>query len=57
MRYGVKPRAVWDEALGCEIELPNLWVHVEEDGVPTGLLDKDGNELYRYEKVKMGFVK
>ncbi len=52
-----KPKATWDEELECEIEVPHLTVFEHDDGIPTGLLDVNGNELHRYEKIKLGFIK
>ena len=40
-----RPKVRWNNELECEVE----------DGVPTGVLDEHGNELFRYEKGPMGF--
>lgn len=55
-QYRTKHKAAWDTNLECEVETPHVTVHEAEDGIPTGILDKDGNELFRYEKIKLGFV-
>lgn len=53
-----KPKAVstWCEELECEIEVPQLTVY-EYDCEPTGLLDKNGFELVRDDRVPMGFTR
>ena len=48
---------VYDDTLGLDVHLPHLVVHEDDDGVPTGILDKQGNELARYTKVPMGFCR
>lgn len=58
MKYRrAKQVVTWDSELECDVEAPVLTVHEEDDGVPTGILDADGIELYRYEKAPLGFIK
>ncbi len=38
-------------------QLPAFTVHEEIPETWTGLLDKDGNEIHRTERIKMGFGK
>ncbi len=51
-----RSKATWNEWLDCDIEAKPITVIEVDDGVPTGVLDKHGKELFRYCKVKMGFV-
>ena len=55
-KYRAKQTATWDSDLECEVEARHVTVIEHDDGIPTGILDKDGNELFRYEKAKLGFV-
>lgn len=56
-RYTTKPRAIWVEDLGEECpDLPQITVYEDDCPQSTGLLDAQGNELYRVdEKEPIGF--
>lgn len=53
-----RPKARWCEELESEIDSPPaVTVFEVDDGIPTGVLDQHGNELFRYDKIKIGFLK
>lgn len=58
MRYA--PRQEWSIQLPSTTEEHRLEVYEDDEaeyGSPTGLLDKDGCELMRYDRIKLGFIK
>lgn len=56
-QYRPKLNSRWCDDLDMEIETPQITVFEADDGIPTGVLDKNGNELLRYERVPLGFIK
>jgi hypothetical protein len=55
--YRPRPTARWCEALEMEVVEPRPVTVIEtDDGVPTGVLDAEGREFYRYVKGRMGFL-
>jgi hypothetical protein len=54
-RY-VKMSTRWSTVMEDEVQDIHLTVYEENDPIPTGVLDSDGNEFYRMkETVPMGF--
>ena len=54
-----RTKARWSEALRQEVDdRGEIVVFETDDGIPTGLADRHGNELFRYVKAaRMGFVR
>ena len=47
----------WSEELECEISaFASIMVIEEDDGISTGIIDKNGDEFLRYHKIKIGFT-
>ena len=57
-RYTSRPRSDWwDDDWTADRQPTTVTVHEEDDPVNTGILDKDGNPIYRMpEKGKLGYV-
>ncbi|HBX95001.1 MAG: hypothetical protein GOVbin52_50 [Prokaryotic dsDNA virus sp.] len=58
-RYFTKPAARGVDSTVCYDDfapLPAFTVHEDERETWTGLLDADGREIHRSERVRMGFI-
>ena len=56
-KYRTRLERNWSSDLGEDVHHVGTVVFEQEDGTPTGILDKTGCEIYRYEdRGKLGFV-